>query len=483
MSPFFRPKNILAIEINAETLKIAYLRSGGSPQLLGCTSMDIRGQNDDQIIEFIRNYVALNKIKTTEVINVVPGRFTITKNIELPSTDSAEIKQIIQLQAGRHSPYSREEIVIDYIPIGIFKGGYTRVFLVIVNRDYIKRNVDIIERADLRTRKIILATETMAQWYAEQSGSPLGLLQIDSGNLEFSVIHKGKPIFLRIIPLGSTQLLADRDKYAQKFQEEIKHTLESYQAEHLEQLNQLLVTGATDKTDIGNVVKEATGILPKIEKLTDLIPLTPSAEEQKNAVMTDVSFTAVVTSALRYLKTLIDLTPEEVKVQQAMAEKSKDVIWMGTLIVLILVLITAIFTQKIWMKTSFVERLKDVYNASHDKAVDLNRKNQRITSINNYLLQQKLPLESLVELHRLTTDQQVYFETIRYEYGWDKKEIFVRGMANNSNDINNLRDRLEKSAYFGDVKIKSSAIARVKEKELVAFEISCSFELKIGTMK
>lgn len=473
----------MAIEINAEALKLAYLKSGGSPQLLGCASMDIRGQSDDQIIEFIRSYVVLNKIKTPEIINVIPGRFTITKNIELPSTDSDEIKQIIQLQAGRHSPYSREEIVIDYIPIGVFKGGYTRVFLVIVNRDYIKRNVDIIEKAGLTTRKVVLATETMAQWYAEQSGSPLGLLQIDSGNLEFSVIHKGKPIFLRIIPLGTAQLLADHEKYAQKFQEEIRHTLEAYQAEHLEQLGQVVVTGATEKADIGEVVREATGHLPKIEKLSDLIPLTSAAQEQKNAAVADVSFTAAVTSALRYLKTLIDLTPEEVKVQQAVAEKSKDVIWMGTLIVLILVLITAIFMQKIWMRSTFVKRLDEVYKASHDKAKELNDKNRKVKSIESYLRQQKLPLDSLKEIHLLTKDQQLYFETIRYEYGRDKKEIFVRGMANNSNDVNNLRDMLEKSSYFRDVKIKSSAIARVKDKELVSFEIYCGFELKSGDGK
>ncbi|MFA5794821.1 MAG: pilus assembly protein PilM [Candidatus Brocadiia bacterium] len=155
MSLLFKNQTTLAIEINAEVIKIAHLQAGNNPELLGFASNDIRAASDDQIVEFIRNFTTLNKIKTPNVISVIPGRFTITKNIELPSTDPVEIKQIIQLQASRHSPYSRDEIIIDYLPIGVFKGGYTRVLLVIVNRDHIKKNLDIIERSGLRVKKVV----------------------------------------------------------------------------------------------------------------------------------------------------------------------------------------------------------------------------------------------------------------------------------------------------------------------------------------
>ncbi|MFH1228012.1 MAG: pilus assembly protein PilM [Planctomycetota bacterium] len=479
MSPLFKTQTTLAIEINAEVIKIAHLKAGSQPELLSFASNDIRASDDDQIIEFIRNFTTLNKIKTPNVISVIPGRFTITKNIELPSTDPAEIRQIIQLQASRHSPYSRDEIVIDYIPIGVFKGGYTRILLVIVNRDHIKKNMDIIERAGLRVKKVVLSTETMSQWYTEQSDKPVGMLHIDSGNMDFSVVHNGKPVFLRIITLGANQLIYDHDKYIQKCQEEIRHSLEAYQTENLGQISQLIVTGATEKADFGNIVRDATGILPKLEPWSGLIQIAKEAEEQKKATAPDVSFHAVITAGLKYGKTRIDLTPEEVKLQQSMAEKSRDVIKLGTLIIIILVLITIIFGQKIWIKTSFNNKLKEYYDQHHDKAVELREKHKKTVAVDSYLRQQKMPLESLAELQKLTPDT-IYFETTTYEYGRDKRRMIIRGVANSNNDVTLLRDQMEKSSYFNKVDIKSMVLTPVKDgsimKEVINFEIACGFK-------
>ncbi|MFA5794820.1 MAG: PilN domain-containing protein [Candidatus Brocadiia bacterium] len=319
----------------------------------------------------------------------------------------------------------------------------------------------------------------MSQWYTQQSDNPVGVLHIDSGNMDFSVVHNGKPIFLRIITLGANQLIYDHDKYIQKCQEEIRHSLEAYQTENMGSVSQLIVTGATEKADFGNIVRDATGILPKLEPWSGLVPIAKEAEEQKAAAAPDVSFHAVIISGLKYNKTRIDLTPEELKLQQSVAEKSRDVIKLGTLVIVILVLITIIFGQKIWLKTSFTTKLKSYYDQHHSKAVELSQKHKKTLAVDNYLRQQKMPLESLAELQKLTPDT-IYFETTTYEYGRDKRRMIIRGVANTSNDVTFLREQMEKSSYFNKVEIKSMAIQAVKEgtviKEVINFEIACGFK-------
>jgi Tfp pilus assembly PilM family ATPase len=252
----FRSKDLLGIEIGNQRLKIIHFNSKN--EILDWVSTDIRTMADEAIVEFIRNYILDKKINLVDVISHIPSANTITKNIELPSTNPAEIKQIIKLQAGHYSPYSPEEIVIDYIPIGVFRDGYTRIFLIIVNRDYIKHTYDIIERAGLKLKKIVLSLETMSLWYKDRSNNnSLAILHMDVDNSDFMVIRDEKPIFLRNIPIGVEQLLYDRQRYPPKLVEEINHSLEAYQTEQLEPLSKIIAIGSTAKViEFLNLIKE-----------------------------------------------------------------------------------------------------------------------------------------------------------------------------------------------------------------------------------
>ena len=86
-----------------------------------------------------------------------PAHLTIAKNIEIPSLDPDEIKEIIDLQAGRHTPYSRGEIIIDYINIGTYRENYTKILLVIVTLSVVRRQIEILAKAGLITEKVFFA--------------------------------------------------------------------------------------------------------------------------------------------------------------------------------------------------------------------------------------------------------------------------------------------------------------------------------------
>ncbi|MFH1230106.1 MAG: pilus assembly protein PilM [Planctomycetota bacterium] len=474
----FRSKDLLGIEIGNQRLKIIHLNSKN--EILDWVSTDIRTMTDEAIVEFIRNYIQNKKIKLVDVISHIPPANTITKNIELPSTNPAEIKQIIKLQAGHYSPYSPEEIVIDYIPIGVFRGGYTRIFLIIVNRDYIKHTYDIIERAGLKLKKIVLSLETMSLWYKDRSNNnSLAILHMDADNSDFMVIREEKPIFLRNIPIGVEQLLYDRQKYPPKLVEEMNHSLEAYQTEQLESLSKIIAIGSTAKViEFLNLIKEKNKLTVDIEDNLKELKFSTTIDENKKT--TDVSIFSLVVSVIKYNKTHIDLTPEEVKLKEAVAEKSRDIIGLGILVFLIIILLIAILTQKILMRRVTLNKLTQTYQQYHGEAVDLKNKQEKLKQVKKYFSRRTFALDVLTETHKCISND-IYLTNILLE---DKSQrLTIKGTANINADITQLIEQLERSSYFKNV--KSNYATGRKEpvplkgtfRDVVDFEIVCGIEL------
>src|SRR3972149_3451470 len=98
--------------MNSTTTLASAPKTFGTFPLKGRASLDLVGvdlSNDHVRIVFAK--VQGGK----EVVCVVPSKLLITKNVDMPSRDRKEIDKIVDLQAGRFTPYSRNEIVIDYL--------------------------------------------------------------------------------------------------------------------------------------------------------------------------------------------------------------------------------------------------------------------------------------------------------------------------------------------------------------------------------
>ncbi|MDI6732581.1 MAG: pilus assembly protein PilM [Planctomycetota bacterium] len=477
----FPSKNLLGIEIGGQYLKIVHFNNKN--EILHWTSTDIRVLTDEGTIDFIRNYLLSNKIKTVDVINSIPARYTITKNIELPSTDPAEMRQIIKLQAGHHSPYSADEIVIDYIPIGVFKGGYTRVFLIIVNRDNIKRNFDIIERAGLRLKKTTLSLETLSLWYKERSTlGTSGILHLDADNTDFLVLREQKPIFLRNIPVGIEQLLFDKERFLQQFLEEINHSLEAYQTEQLEPLSKIIACGATSKAEeFIRAIPERNTLSVTMEDIFEGIKTHPLSADIKGNT-SGLSVLSLASAVIKQNKIQIDLTPEEAKLREAVTEKSRDIIWMGTLVFFIMILLISIFAQKIWMRNKTVDVLTKENLKYAAESSDLKNTRQKLKEVKTLLSRRYFALDALLEVHKHISPE-IYLTSMVFDDSKERKDqnkMTLDGIAFTKDDAINFGTRLEGSEYFKLVNPPdvTSRRERVKgiEREMVEFKIVCAFE-------
>ena len=116
---------LVGIDFSGNNLKLAHIRSSRTKsEVVNLLSKDISGLTDEQIAKIIISLFGELKLKNPDIISIIPSPLVITKNIEIPSADPQEIREIVNLQAGRHTPYSREEIIVDFLNVGTYKNNY-----------------------------------------------------------------------------------------------------------------------------------------------------------------------------------------------------------------------------------------------------------------------------------------------------------------------------------------------------------------------
>ena len=197
---FGADKKFLTISINDGVIKIAQATSSGVLERVARGSFAANSGGDEAAGVLKSLLPSFNR--KLPVICVVPASAATAKNIEVPSSDPEEIKSIINLQASRHTPYSREEVLIGYINLGINISNNTRLLMVIVHRDMVKERISILEKSGLDVDKIIFVPEAQARFYAKalnlKKDSPaFGIIDISLNATSYIVLSKGSLSFER----------------------------------------------------------------------------------------------------------------------------------------------------------------------------------------------------------------------------------------------------------------------------------------------
>ena len=425
-------RDIVAIDFSGNNLKLAHLKvSPARKELMHLVSHSIAGLPDDEISRIVRSSFNDIKAATPDVIDIISPNLVITKNIEIPSTDQQEIREIMNLQAGRHTPYSRDEIIIDYINIGTFKHNYTKILLVMVANNVIQRQVAILNKAGLRLEKVLFASEGLARsltkiFKIDLLDAPTVVLHIDEIFTDFTVIFKDKVTFVRSIPIGIQHLSGEPERYQARFIEEIKGSLEAYQSEDIEKgPGMLILTGA---------VEEAKNLEPALNDALHLpIRITPylknlAVSEEALKTASDarhLSFLNIIAPLLSYEDLKINLIPEEIKLKNTFEEKGKDLIKTGIFILTAIVLVFSILISKIYFKSAYLKTLDKEFQSLNQNAKKLEGDFTAVSLIRNYLTKRGFALEVLAELYNLTPDELALTD-IRYD---EQGKFSIRGTA------------------------------------------------------
>ncbi|MEK7850182.1 MAG: pilus assembly protein PilM [Candidatus Omnitrophota bacterium] len=473
-------KDLVCFDFVGDAIKAATLKELPAKKALsGVYYKDVRGLSREDIVNALREFAqSSSKRAQRDVIATIPSNLVITKNIEIPSQDPKEIKEIINLQAGRLTPYAREEVIIDYVRIGTFRQSYTKLLLIIVNKDVVKKQLGILEEAGIRANKIVLSSEAMGMMVHqhlkfEVQDSPFCLIHTDFSSTDFGIYIKDRQIFLRSISMGAHQLTGEKEKYLPRFIDELKKSFDAYQAEDIEVNPSLVVfTGAIDDLkDLEVMMLDAFRMPVRVLSVVDLIGRSDSVSKDLINPRS-ISMLNVIAPLFKSETAVINLIPEEVKLRQALEERGKDIIRAGVLVMTIILFICGIFLVHIYLKSEYLHKFASKFKGLNEEASQIEKDFSKVRIIRNYLSVRGLSLNVLSELYDLTP-LEVSLTSIRLK---EKGAFSIRGEASSMSAVFSYVNDLEKSTSFKNVKTKYTSKKKVDNQELVDFEIAAVLE-------
>ena len=472
-------KDFFVIEIAEKCLKLAFVKiSKEKQEIVGVFASEISSDADEKIPEKIKEFAAKHHIKKCETVNVIPSHFAITKNIEIPSIDKKEIKEIIDLQAGRHTPYSRDEIVMDYMNIGVFHERYTKILLVLVKRDVVSGRYETIKKAGFKANTAFLTSEPISQLCCsiqpkELRDKTLGLIHVDKYNIDFIISNKGVVVYTRSIPIGAAEITADLQTNKQKILDEIKKSVESYQSENMDSLPaHFFVVGATDC--VSSFTEEVKGVAGTG---VDVIPYSKIFATNKDISEAlsgnkDSSFLDIIAASFAFQQSKLNLIPEDVKINQALKAKAKEVTIMGMSAMAVLVILCALLLTGMIFKKIYLKNLLSRYSEKNEEVQDLKEIRKRTGTIKRFLDKKGVSLYVLTELYSAIPDE-VYLSSIGLR---EDGSVMLAGTADSMSMVFSLVTDLENNKSFKNVKVDFTKSRMLQGKELADFGLSLLIE-------
>ena len=213
-------KSVVVIEVGGRWLKMArvdFSRGGVKMSRLHTARHD----GDLAVVpEMISQAAVKLKLSRETVISYLPRQVVSVRLLDLPSSDPQEVSDMVDLQIGKQTPYSRDEIVSGYRVIGSDGTGYTRVLLGIVQRSLVRQRFGLLEAAGLNVDRMSISSEGLVSWHAANSVEPPAapgeadvVIDLDSGHADFMVIEDGQLRFTRSILVGADELTQEAEEW------------------------------------------------------------------------------------------------------------------------------------------------------------------------------------------------------------------------------------------------------------------------------
>jgi len=171
-----------------------------------CVAVESVAVEQDGYGEALHTLGATGILRRAELHVVVPRHRVTTRVLDLPSTDPAEIRHMVQLDAGSYVPYPIEDMVISQAILGASSEGFSTVMVVLVQRDEINKILAPLRDARLNPRSAVVSSlalynACMAVGMGDEDGY-VATVHIGTSGLDVVVSHGGELAFTRGVSCG-----------------------------------------------------------------------------------------------------------------------------------------------------------------------------------------------------------------------------------------------------------------------------------------
>ena len=484
MSFLKKGKDFLAVDFSGNQMKMVRGQSVGGKILFQDVFFKKFSQaSDAEMMREVLDYFKKNRVSPKRVICSIPSKLFISKNVEIPSTEKEEIAKIIDLQAGRFTPYSRDEIVIDFLCMETPTQHYTSVLLIIVNRSLVDRYCRIFEDIGIPI-KIMISSEAMALTYRDllagsvHANATLGGLCVGEDSTDFTVMGHDQMVFVRSLPVGAEHFQAGKDLASAELIKELNKSLAAY----LEQgagkpIKSLILTGFVD--DPNGLKAMLLAGCPTLQRFETAVTTFGKASQQlfqmsdqavqKMDKVKSASFIELMMSLSKSEESQVDLIPKEIKLKRGFREQSHDITSLGITIMTIFIVLSLFLYTKIYFKNTRMQKTAEAGKTIFEEARMLERVSTKNRVVRKILKARGKGLSVFDEVTGLL-GESTYLSHIGYDI---EGKLNLGGTAESMSQVFALVNRLEASNHYTSVKATETKSRREGTKDVADFEIVC----------
>ncbi len=473
---------IAGVEIGSDWLKIAQKERAKNEHAFYRVSLLKLAQIKDDVATAIMGSFRLLSFNKQHVVVCIPRHLVTVRMLDLPSTNVREISDMIDLQIGKQTPYAKEDIVFAHKIVEAGASGYTKVMLAIVTRNIVSERMGALAKAGLNLKRIAISSEGVCNWFRRayladmklQSSQAIILLDVDSNYSDFIVMRKGKMVFTRNILIGANHLTQETAGRHEKFSEELKQSLERYRGleKNVEIVKTYLSGSGPNIKGLDGILNAALGICVENADQLKNLHLRGMEENLRNEELKFVSITPLLGVTMDDGEPCMDLTPNEVKIQNLMERKTKQLTVMGILVVAIVTVLSFLCLTSFNTKNAYLATLKKKMSKIAMQVEGIDKMRAVIDMVEGRLDSRGSSLECLSEIYKITP-KEISLTDIDIE---EKQSVVLKGHGFAMSDVFKYAKMLEDSEMFENVKTPSIRVKNEKDAKYAEFEINCAYQ-------
>lgn len=468
-------KQVFVLEIGEVWLKMAVAKEG---KLAGFEASMVEGASDLDIAQKIMEFLKKENLKPTEVLIAHPSHNLTMRILSLPSVDPREIKDIVDLQAVKQTPYSRDEITTGFHILGSDNAGYSRVLVAISHREVAARYFKITDLAGLANSQMTVSLEGLRFWFQEmiaagkvtQDEMTL-VLDVDWMTTDLMILLNDRIIFNRSIDRGAKHLTEQGQVMEAELVREIQRSLESGAAEMKpeEKVGRIILTGIQKPLkDFCAVLARELNMPCEVAGGITSMPSRLPGEFEEIEKGYSVSFVAAGGLALHPDKVTIDITPPEIQLRKSLEQRGKDLALAGTLLLAFVMVLSLICIEKIYKRSGYIGDLKKQYREIQTEAEEVERLVAKMKLAQEQGGAGGGILDVLREISAVLPDNIVLNAL---DYSETDRTVTIRGISAEMSGVFQFLTTLEGTQILEQVKTRNVSKRKIEEREVAEFEM------------
>lgn len=433
------------------------------------------GMDDEQILGWFRQEWSSRGLEPGQVVVANPSHLTTVRPFTLPSTDPKEIRDIVELQAEKHTPYAKEEILCDVFLVETDPGGYSRILMVISHQDVVYRSLRLVQAMGWSLERVSLEMEGLPHWFSVTQGKPgasetVMVAELEGELTNVTVVQSGRPQYHRSLAIGARQVASEGTEGVAKLVEEFQRTLEGLEVEGLKlKISKVLLTGqAAQNPGLAVSLEQGLSLPASVVPALEGIPMTEPARQEGQA-QTEVSLASLI--GLTFGAGQVDLTPKALKLHRTFEVRSRALVGVGCQLIAGLLLASCVVMGKAYQNQRYHTWLVQEHTRISREVGAVASLMEQIRFVEQWRDASPQLLDAVTDLVAQTPGD-VRWSAMSFVRG---DQLSIKGTSPETPKVFDMVARWRESPRFSKVEARRTTRKKAEGADLTEFEVLCTF--------